>query len=70
MTLGDFQDIHDSETPKLHHKKYLSDQHYLQLPVNVLIEGESYHINLSTLPYLVSPDLFSQTKDGLMQTCD
>ena len=68
MTLGDFQDIHDSETPKLHHKKYLSDQHYLQLPVNVLIEGESYKPFYYTL--MVSPDLFAQTKDGLMQTCD
>ena len=68
MTLGASQDIYDFKTPDLHHKKYLNDQHYLQLPVNVLIEGESYKPFYYTL--MVSPDLFAQTKDGLMQTCD
>ena len=42
MTLGASKDIYDSKTRELHHKKYLADQPNLQLPVNVLIEGESY----------------------------
>jgi len=65
MTLGAFQDNQDATIPELHHNKYLTHQPNMQLPVNVLIEGEVPHVDRSGVVWF-TPDSIIQDLSTMM----